>query len=349
LSVSADVRIVPVDPHDDTALQSFHSVVEESDRYERPYSLTWTPHELAVAYRAAPTSAALAAWLAFAGDVAVGALETHRPLQDNLHLLNASVSVVPAARRQGVGTRLARQAFALAREHNRPTLSAWVAGALTDPTGRALSDDLRPGEAFAASWGLTNRLTDLHRVLDLPVAVERLDELAAQVATHSADYQLVLWVGPCPVEYVDPYCRLRSSIVAEAPRGELELEDEAYDETRLRIEERELEQMQRTAYTAAALSPDGDLVGHTMLVVAGTDPGRVYQWDTLVLPEHRGHRLGLALKVANQARMQEEHPEVTELHTFNAADNPSMSAVNDVLGFRAVELVGEWQGPVPPD
>jgi GNAT superfamily N-acetyltransferase len=84
-----------------------------------------------------------------------------------------------------------------------------------------------------------------------------------------------------------------------------------------------------------------------MLVVAGTDPGRAYQWDTLVLPEHRGHRLGLALKVANLARMQAGHPDRTELHTFNAEDNPPMAAVNDALGFRAVERMGEWQGPVP--
>jgi GNAT superfamily N-acetyltransferase len=345
--VSADVRIVPVDPHDDSMLKSLHTVLAESDGHERAYSLTYTMHELTVTYRATPTASVDDAWLALQGDAAVGALEVNRPLLDNLGLLNASVSVVPDARRRGIGTRLAQRAFALAREHGRSTLSCWIAGAPTDPAGRALSSRPRPGEAFATSFGLTNRLTDLHRVLDLPVPSERLSGLAASVAHHHAGYRLAQWVGPCPEEYVDSYCRLRSSIVSEAPRGELELEDEVYDEKRLRTEEHELEQMRRTAYTTAAVSPDGELVAHTMVVVAGTDPGRAYQWDTLVLPEHRGHRLGLALKVANLARMQSEHPDRTELHTFNAEDNPPMSAVNDTLGFRAVERMGEWQGPVP--
>ncbi len=338
---------MPVDPHDDGMLESLHAVLEKADGYERAYSLTYSTHELTVTYRATPTASADHAWLAFDGDAAVGALEVNRPLMDNLTLLNVSVSVVPAARRRGVGTQLARHAFALAREHGRTTLSCWIAGAPTDPSGQALSDQLRPGEAFAASCCLTNRLADLHRVLDLPVPHERLIELAARVAPHHAGYRLAQWVGPCPEEYVDAYCLLRSSIVSAAPRGELELEDEAYDEKRLRNEEQELEQMRRTAYTTAAVSPDGELVAHTMLVVAGTDPGRAYQWDTLVLPEHRGHRLGLALKVANLARMQAGHPDRTELHTFNAEDNPPMAAVNDALGFRAVERMGEWQGPVP--
>lgn len=345
--MSTDVRIVPVDPHDDGMLESLHTVLEVSDRYERVYSLTLTTHELAVTYRSTPTASDVQAWVALDGDSAVGALEVRRPLLDNLSLLDVSVRVIPDARRRRIGTQLAQHAFALGREHGRTTLSCWIAGAPTDPTGRALSDQLRPGEAFAASLGLTNRLTDLHRVLDLPVPPARLSDLAVSVAPHHAGYRLVQWVGPCPEQYVDSYCRLRSSIVSEAPRGELELEDETYDEKRLRTEEHELELMRRTAYTTAAVSLDGELVGHTMVVVAGTDPGRAYQWDTLVLPEHRGHRLGLALKAANLARMQSDQPDRRELHTFNAEDNPPMSAVNDALGFKSVERMGEWQGPVP--
>jgi hypothetical protein len=45
--------------------------------------------------------------------------------------------------------------------------------------------------------------------------------------------------------------------------------------------------------------------------------------------------------------VQREHPDRTQVHTFNAASNAAMVAVNDALGFRAVERMGEWQGPVP--
>jgi len=81
--------------------------------------------------------------------------------------------------------------------------------------------------------------------------------------------------------------------------------------------------------------------------VPAYDPGVVYQWDTLVLPAHRGHRLGLALKVANLRTVQDAHPERTDVRTFNADANTYMVAVNEAIGFTAVEYVGEWQGPVP--
>lgn len=345
--MTADVEIVPVDPYDDAQIAALHAVVDAANRYERPHPMTWTRLEMAVIHRQEPVAAEMSAWLALEGGQPVGGLEVERPLRDNLRLLFAGVSVVPAVWRRGIGSRLAEVAFDLAREHGRTTLSSWVPGAPTDPAGTPLSDDPRPGEAFAARWGLADKLTDLHRVLDLPVQAERLDALAVEVAPHHADYRLVRWVGACPAEYVEAYCRLRGSIVSEAPRGDLDMEDEAWDERRLRADEQLIERMQRTAYTTAAVGPDGDLVGHTMLVVAGTDPGMVYQWDTLVLPAHRGHRLGLALKVANLARVQREHPDRTQVHTFNAASNAAMVAVNDALGFRAVERMGEWQGPVP--
>lgn len=347
LPVTADLEIVPVDPHDDAQIADLHAVVDDANRYERPRPMTWTRLEMAVIHRQAPVATEMSAWLALEGGEPVGALEVERPLRDNLHLLFVGISVVPAARRRRVGSRLAQVAADVAREHGRTTLSAWVAGAPTDPSGAPLSDHPRPGEAFAAGCGLADKLTDLHRVLDLPVPTERLDALAGEAASHHTDYRLVQWVGPCPREYVEAYCALRSSIVSQAPMGDLDMEDEVWDERRLRADEQLLDQMQRTAYTTAAVAPDGDLVGHTMLVVAGTDPGMVYQWDTLVLPTHRGHQLGLALKVANLARVQREHPDRTVVHTFNAASNAAMVAVNDALGFRAVERMGEWQGPVP--
>ena len=85
---------------------------------------------------------------------------------------------------------------------------------------------------------------------------------------------------------------------------------------------------------------------HTQLiidVVPGRDPGKVFQDDTLVLPRHRGHRLGLALKVANLRAVQRAHPDRRVLHTWNAEENGPMVAVNNAMGFRPVERLGEYQ------
>ena len=105
--------------------------------------------------------------------------------------------------------------------------------------------------------------------------------------------------------------------------------------------------MDRTCVTIVALAANGDMVGHTQLVRPASDPVNAVQWDTLVTPAHRGHRLGLALKAINHLHFQEIFPEPQCIHTWNARDNTPMVAINDALGFRPVELYGEWQGPVP--
>ena len=70
---------------------------------------------------------------------------------------------------------------------------------------------------------------------------------------------------------------------------------------------------------------------------------RGYQWGTLVRPDHRGHRLGLAVKVANVRLLQETHPRITTVVTFNADVNAPMVAVNERLGFVPVQWMGELQ------
>ncbi len=69
----------------------------------------------------------------------------------------------------------------------------------------------------------------------------------------------------------------------------------------------------------------------------------VTQEDTLVLSEHRGHRLGMLLKAANLAFLQTERPGHPAVTTFNAEENEHMLAVNDALGFVPVVWLGAWK------
>jgi len=69
---------------------------------------------------------------------------------------------------------------------------------------------------------------------------------------------------------------------------------------------------------------------------------RAEQWQTIVGREHRGHRLGTALKVANLHELQRGFPEVTSVHTQNAEVNAQMLAINDRLGFQPVAVVPEF-------
>ena len=52
------------------------------------------------------------------------------------------------------------------------------------------------------------------------------------------------------------------------------------------------------------------MVAYTDIATTVHEPGRAYQWGTLVRGDARGHRLGLAVKVANLRLLQRERPDV---------------------------------------
>jgi len=84
-------------------------------------------------------------------------------------------------------------------------------------------------------------------------------------------------------------------------------------------------------------------VAGTELFVNEAASWRALQGGTLVLPGHRGHRLGLAVKLANQMAVREQFPECRYMFTSNAGVNAPMNAVNDTLGFRDNERELEMQ------
>ncbi len=71
-------------------------------------------------------------------------------------------------------------------------------------------------------------------------------------------------------------------------------------------------------------------------------PTDAYQWDTLVLRDHRGHGLGLSLKVWAMQESADLLGSRRYVHTFNAASNGPMIAVNEKMGFRQVGWLGEY-------
>lgn len=92
-----------------------------------------------------------------------------------------------------------------------------------------------------------------------------------------------------------------------------------------------------------ALASDGTVVGLTEAMVSTHSAHHGVQGGTLVLQGHRGHRLGMAMKVANQQALRARFPGCQVLLTGNASSNAPMNAVNDRLGFREAERCLEVQ------
>jgi GNAT superfamily N-acetyltransferase len=258
------------------------------------------------------------------------------PQKDNTSLVAVDLGVRPDRRRQGFGTALAQVVEERVAHHGRTIVHTMV----HSPLGGAGET---AGQAFARAHGLKVGITDMHRILELPLAESFLEELAAELADHHRDYRLVTWQDRCPDDLVDSYAALESTFLEEAPMGELEMEAEVWDAARVRFREDQARAGGRSSWISAAVAPDGTLAGMTELFFPKHDQVNAHQSGTLVARAHRGHRLGLALKVRNHLELQRIHTEPRVLHTWNAEENTAMNAVNARLGYRPVELTEEWQ------
>jgi RimJ/RimL family protein N-acetyltransferase len=183
----------------------------------------------------------------------------------------------------------------------------------------------------------------VQRELVLPVDDGLLGGLAEDAAGSHAAYTLRSWSGPVPDDLLQGWAEITSTLATEAPTGELELEPEAVSTDAVREREVTIERQGRTKYNTVALSGTGEVVAYTDLATTVHEPGRAYQWGTLVHRAHRGHRLGVAVKVANLRLLQRERPDITRLTTYNAEVNRHMIEVNEAIGFRPVARLGDFQ------
>jgi len=87
----------------------------------------------------------------------------------------------------------------------------------------------------------------------------------------------------------------------------------------------------------------GQLAAYSVLQVSDGKPWLANQDDTLVASHHRGHRLGMLVKILNIRRLLRSYPGVERIVTFNAAENDHMLSINVALGFRPAGYDGEWQ------
>lgn len=287
-------------------------------------------------------------------DRVLGYLQADLPLRDNTHLVETYAAVHPDHQGRGVGTALAAEADRVAAAAGRRTLTAWTAhsgeadpddtDALAAPTGagRLRADD--PATRLALAHGYRLEQTERHSVLEVPVPARVLDPLRQQAADGSGGYELLTWTGSTPEEHVEGMAALHRRMSVDVPHGELSFEEEEWDADRVRRQDREQADLGRTLLTAAARHRDsGELVAFTQMSCPKQRPELCYQWSTLVHGDHRGHRLGLLVKVANLDQLRQSHPQLRRIHTWNAGENQWMLAINVALGFRPASLEGAWQ------
>jgi GNAT superfamily N-acetyltransferase len=332
----AAVRIEQYDPKtDEDRLRACHDLIvsaqSEDDPNVPPPSLSMLRGWLAHGFPDEPPHCFFAT--AESG-APLGCYALHLPQRENRQNGLLNLLVGPGSRRRGIGTALlahsARQAEAAGR-----TL---------------LMSDARigaPGEEFAASVGAQAVLQDARRILDVgPDLHARLPGLRAQAESRAAGYSLRRWIGPTPDDLVSSACALNSAM-EDAPHSD-NYEPVSWDADRLRAgEQRSVVQGTREYSVAAIHGGTGEMAALTQVTVDPSGaPGWAYQQLTAVIRAHRGHRLGMLLKVAMLEWLAEAEPQLRQIMTFNAVPNQYMIAVNEALGHRVSDYFQTYELPV---
>jgi GNAT superfamily N-acetyltransferase/predicted GNAT family N-acyltransferase len=328
---TAQARLVDV--QDDADCAAAWAVIMASLTFQRPWDDSDGFEQTLADWRYDDPSERTEIWAVEADGLVVGVATLYISMDDNTDKFWAEVNVHPDHRRRGAGTALARFLDRRARELARPQVLVEVY-LPPDDAGE------HPYERFAAAQGYTAESTDAVRILDLPVPGELLDRLEASARERWSDaYRLETHTDGLPHELVAGYCRVSNLLNVDAPTGAVDFEAETLTPERYRGY-LDLERRQgRTRLTTVAIGePTGEVVAYTDLILPSGAPTKVWQWGTLVDRAHRGHRLGMAVKVANLRELQRAHPERTTVGTGNDATNSYMVGINAELGFHVAEL-----------
>jgi mycothiol synthase len=251
--------------------------------------------------------------------------------EENQHLAQFDITVLPAYRRQGLGRRLLALIADAARAENRRLL-------LTETHDRA------PGAAFmtllGAQKGLEGHVNQL-RIGDLDRGL--IERWLQQARERAPGYQIGLWDGPYPQDQIEAIARLHD-LTNQQPMGSLEIEDQHMTPEELRDNERSIfaRGMQRwTIYVME--SATGKFAGFTEMGWNPTRPEILNQYMTGVFPEHRNQGLGRWLKAAMLDKVLKDRPEVKVVRTGNADSNAAMLKINNELGFQPYMATALWQ------
>jgi GNAT superfamily N-acetyltransferase len=267
----------------------------------------------------------------------VGLLEF--PLLDNTHSVEVTVAVHPEHRRRGAGTAIVEHMGELGRADGRRSLNSIVDVPVAQASDHA-------SVHFAPKLGFEATMAGNSRRLDVPLDPAEVTELRDVVATarQASEYRLLSFVTPWPQEFAEDEWDLLRVMSTDEPAGDGEHEEEVWDEARM-VEYDELRE-ERGATKLCAVAqhvPSGRAVAMTEILVCEDEPHQSWQLITVVHPEHRGHRLGLAVKLANLELLAEHSPGIGFVITGNAAVNAPMITVNDMMGFRVIGEGMFWQ------
>ena len=241
------------------------------------------------------------------------------PLVGNAHLAVVYVGVHPDWRRRGIGSALWDAGLDLARAAGRRIVISDSSyrtepppgpDALESPTGSGRIPAHDDATRFALARGFTLEQVVRHSVLDLPVAVDHLRR------DPGNDYRVHLMQDEFAAQWLDGLAVLRTRMSTDAPSAGLELTEDPWDAERVLADGADIRRRGHGFLVAVVEHvPTGTLAGFSEVRYPLDRPAVVFQGDTLVLREHRGHGLGMLAKIAVLDALAAVRPHAERIHT----------------------------------
>ncbi|NUR17554.1 MAG: GNAT family N-acetyltransferase [Terrabacter sp.] len=324
--------IIPLDRDDDVMLKGLFGVAIRSEAVSRVQPVRRTEDEFRKMVRFTFPGEREEGAVAIVDGSPVGWSRVFFPERDNLDKCWTELEVDPAHRGRGVGSALLEWTEDRVRAAGRDLLLSEVFVPVGDR-------ELHADREFALKRGYAVASVEIVRSLPLPVPTSVLHEHRRRSAEAMGDdFELSVHVDGVPEHLRRGVCDASNRLILDAPTGDVEFEPESMTVEDYQTMVEHQRDLGRVMVTAVAVHrATGTVAAYTDLVLPSGDPHVVFQWGTLVLPEFRGHRLGMAVKAANLDELARIAPERRSVQTMNDEQNPWMVQINKDLGFEIIE------------
>lgn len=305
-------------------------------QYERQPSEPPRPFEARLAgWRSESEFSEIRCWAVFADDqkTIIGNAWVEASLsEDNRHLVDYNILVLPKYRLRGIGRTLLVAVADYAQGQQRTSLIAGTSS--TVPAGARFME--RIGSAIALETNINQLdLAELDQAL--------IEEWLIRSKRLEADFTLEFWDGSYPEHLLADRIKLTEAIT-DAPIGDLSREAHTVSVAELREIEQSLETRGITRWFADIRhNTTNEVVGFTEVLYNSLIPTILEQDGTGVLPSYRNRGLGRWLKAAMLKRVLNERPSVQFVRTGNATSNAPMLKINHELGFKSYTSDAWWE------
>lgn len=252
--------------------------------------------------------------------------------EDNLHMAQFSINVLPEFRKQGLGKEFLSKIVDVAQKENRNLLITSTMARI--PAGEAFMNRIGADRGLEAH---TNQLV----IADLdPDLLHQWQERASE---RGVGFEIGLWEGRYPEEYIDPIVELYD-LVNQQPFGDLDIEDFTFSADHIRQNEKNLFARGFERWTIFVREiQTGNFAGYTEVIWNPNRPDIISQGITGVFPQYRNKGLGRWLKAEMLDKILKERSRAKFVRTENADMNAPMMKINNELGFKPYIAECIWQ------